>query len=169
MQTVYEGDGEEREAAQGRGDTGGARAGLQRWSLLRGPGCRVALAEFFVRAPLRSFCPKPHCELNFMNAAGSEEIAGSYNFEALKTTVPEALDSTDNASICGFYRLELHAVDACSAGAQYRIEEFGQDGHRVHVLCAITPVLTQSRKLTHKTRHSSGKLKSSTPQLIINL
>ena len=116
---------EKRERQRKVGEIQGERGrGLQRWSLLRGPGCRVALAEFFVRASPRSFCPKPHYELNFMNAAGAEEIAGSYNFEALKTTVPEALDSTDNASICGFYRLVLRAINAYSASMQYGAKVF---------------------------------------------
>ena len=102
-----------------------------------------------------SFCPKPHCKLSFMNATGAEqkwlakEIAGSYNFELLKTTVPEALASADNASISGFYRLELRAVDACSAGAQCWIEEFKQDGCREPVSCTITPIVIQSQKITH--------------------
>ena len=47
-----------------------------------------------------------------------------YNFEAPKTTTPEALTSVSNASTRGFYRLALRAVDAYSAGAQCRTEEF---------------------------------------------
>ena len=44
----------------------------------------------------------------------------SYDFEALKSTVPEALASVSNASIRGLYRLALRAIDAYSTGMQYK-------------------------------------------------
>ena len=43
----------------------------------------------------------------------------SYDVEALKATVPEALALVSNASIRGFYRLELRAI-AYSTGMQYK-------------------------------------------------
>ena len=46
--------------------------------------------------------------------------------EALKATVPETLTSVSNASIRGFYRLALRAIDAYSAGVRYGAEEFKQ-------------------------------------------
>ena len=46
--------------------------------------------------------------------------------EVLKTTVSEALASVSSASIRGFYRLALRAIDAYSAGVQYGTEEFKQ-------------------------------------------
>ena len=55
-----------------------------------------------------------------------------YNFEALKPMVPEALASVNNASICGFYRLALCAIDAYSAGVQYGIKEFKQNVYKSH-------------------------------------
>ena len=50
----------------------------------------------------------------------------------LKATVPEALASVSNASICGFYRLALRAIDAYSAGVQYGMEEFKQNVYKSH-------------------------------------
>ena len=55
-----------------------------------------------------------------------------YNFEVLKATVPEALASVSNASICGFYRLALRAIDTYSAGVQYVAEEFKQNVYKSH-------------------------------------
>ena len=46
--------------------------------------------------------------------------------EALKTIVSEALASVSSASIRGFYKLALHAIDAYPAGVQYGTEEFKQ-------------------------------------------
>ena len=69
------------------------------------------------------------------NATGVEQngLQGKncgYNFEALKTTVPEALASEGNASIRGFYRLALRAVGAYSAGVRYGTEKFEQDVYK---------------------------------------
>ena len=75
------------------------------------------------------FYPKFHCELNFIERYWcrakwfARENCG-YDFEALKTTVPEALTSVTNASIRGFYRLAVRTIDAYSAGLCYRTEEF---------------------------------------------
>ena len=55
-----------------------------------------------------------------------------YNFEALKAMVPEALASVSNASIRGFCRLALRAIDAYSAGVQYGMEEFKQNAYKSH-------------------------------------
>ena len=54
------------------------------------------------------------------------------HFEALKATVPETLASVSNASIRGFYRLALRAIDAYSAGVQDETEEFKQNGYKSH-------------------------------------
>ena len=83
------------------------------------------------------FYPKFHCELNFIECYWcraklfARENCG-YNFEALKATVPEALASVSDASIRGFYRLALHAIDAYSAGVRYRTEEFKQNVYKSH-------------------------------------
>ena len=66
------------------------------------------------------FYSKFHCELNFIErywcrAKWFAKKNCGYNFEALKATVPEALASVSNASIRGFYRLALRAIDAYSA------------------------------------------------------
>ena len=59
------------------------------------------------------FYPKFHCKLNFIERYWcrakwfARENCG-HDFEALKTTVPEALASVTNASIRGFYRLAVH-------------------------------------------------------------
>ena len=55
-----------------------------------------------------------------------------FNFEVLKAIVPEALASVKSASICGFYRLALRAIDAYSAGVQYGTEEFKQKVYKSH-------------------------------------
>ena len=55
-----------------------------------------------------------------------------YNFEALKAMVPEALAPVSNASIRGFYRLALRAIDAYSAGVQYGMEELKQNVYKSH-------------------------------------
>lgn len=83
------------------------------------------------------FYPKFHCELNFIERYWcrakwyARENCG-YDFEALKTMVPEALASVTNASIRGFYRLALRAIDAYSAGVQYGTEEFKQTVYKSH-------------------------------------
>ena len=75
------------------------------------------------------FYPKFHCKLNFIERYWcrakwfARENCG-YDFEALKTTVPEALASVTNASIRGSYRLAVRTIDACSAGLCYGTEEF---------------------------------------------
>ena len=46
------------------------------------------------------------------------------DFEALKATVLESLALINNASMRGFNRLALRAIDAYSAGVQHGIEEF---------------------------------------------
>ena len=77
------------------------------------------------------FYPKFHCELNFIERYWcrakwfSRENCG-YDFDALKETVPKALESVTEASIRGFYRLALRAIDAYSAGFQYGTTEFKQ-------------------------------------------
>ena len=53
-------------------------------------------------------------------------------FEALKATVPESLASVSSAIIRGFYRLELRAIDAYSAGMQYGAEESKQTVYKPH-------------------------------------
>ena len=83
------------------------------------------------------FYPKFHCELSFIERYWcrakwfARENCG-YNFEALKATVPEALASVSNASIRGFHRLALRAIDAYSAGVQYGMEEFKQNVYKSH-------------------------------------
>ena len=52
--------------------------------------------------------------------------------EALKATVPEALASVTSASIRGFYRLALRAIDVYSAGVQYGTAEFKQTVYKSH-------------------------------------
>ena len=54
------------------------------------------------------------------------------HFEALKATVPETLASVSNASIRGFYRLALRAIDAYSAGVRYGMDEFKQNAYKSH-------------------------------------
>ena len=46
--------------------------------------------------------------------------------------MPETLASVSNASIRGFYRLALRAIDAYSAGVQYGMEEFKQNVYKSH-------------------------------------
>ena len=81
------------------------------------------------------FYPKLHCELNFIERywcqakCFARENCG-YDFEALKTTVPEA--SVTNASIRGFYRLAVRTIDAYSAGLHYGTEEFKQNVYKSH-------------------------------------
>ena len=83
------------------------------------------------------FYPKFHCKLNFIERYWrrakwfARENCG-YDFEALKATVPEALASVSNASIRGFYRLALRAIDTYSAGMQYGAEEFKQTVYKSH-------------------------------------
>ena len=66
------------------------------------------------------------------NATGVEQngLQGKtwVQLEALKATVPEVLALVSNASIRGFYRLALRAIDAYSAGVRYGTEEFKQNG-----------------------------------------
>ena len=52
-----------------------------------------------------------------------------YDFEAPKATVPGALASANNASVRGFYKLALRAIDAYSAGMQYGAKEFKKTIH----------------------------------------
>ena len=81
--------------------------------------------------------PKFHCELNFIERYWcrakwfTRENCG-FNFEVLKAIVPEALASVKSASIRGFYRLALRAIDAYSAGVQYGTEEFKQKVYKSH-------------------------------------
>ena len=83
------------------------------------------------------FYPKFHCELNFIERYWcrakwyTRENCG-YNFEALKETVPEALASVSNATIRGFYRLALRAIDAYSMGLQYGTEDFRSSVYKSH-------------------------------------
>ena len=83
------------------------------------------------------FYPKFHCELNFIERYWcrakrfARENCG-YGFEARKATVPEALASVTSASIRGFYRLALRAIDAYSAGVQYGTAEFKQTVYKSH-------------------------------------
>ena len=83
------------------------------------------------------FYPKFHCELNFIERYWcrakwfARENCG-YNFEALKSTVPEALASVTDASIRGFYKLALRAIDAYAAGVQYGTEEFRSNVYKSH-------------------------------------
>ena len=46
--------------------------------------------------------------------------------------MPEALASISNASIRGFYRLALRAINAYSADVQYGIEELKQNVYKPH-------------------------------------
>ena len=55
-----------------------------------------------------------------------------YDFEALKATMPEALASVTNASIRGFYRLAVCAIDAYFAGLFHGTEEFKHNVCRLH-------------------------------------
>ena len=81
--------------------------------------------------------PKFHCELDFIERYWcrakwfTRENCG-FNFEVLKAIVPEALASVKSASIRGFYRLALRAIDAYSAGVQYGTEEFKQKVYKSH-------------------------------------
>ena len=80
------------------------------------------------------FYPKFHCELNFIErywcrAKWFARENCEYDFEALKA---EALASVTNASIRGFYRLALHAIDAYSGGLQYGTAEFKQNVYKSH-------------------------------------
>jgi hypothetical protein len=83
------------------------------------------------------FYPKFHCELNFIERYWcrakwfARENCG-YSFQALKAIVPEALASVSNASIRGFYRLALRAIDAYSAKITYGTEAFRQTVYRSH-------------------------------------
>ena len=83
------------------------------------------------------FYPKFHCELNWIERYWcrakwfARENCG-YNFEALKTTVPEALASVPNESIRAFYRLALRAIEAYSAGTRYGTTEFQDTVYRSH-------------------------------------
>ena len=83
------------------------------------------------------FYPKFHCELNpieryWCRAKWFARENCGYDFEALKATVPEALASVTNASIRGFFRLAQRAIDAYSAGLQYRTSEFKQTVYKSH-------------------------------------
>jgi hypothetical protein len=83
------------------------------------------------------FYPKFHCELNFIErywcrAKWFTRENCEYNFEALKSTVPEALASVTNASIRGFYRLAVRTIDAYSAGLRYGTEEFKHTVYKSH-------------------------------------
>ena len=81
------------------------------------------------------FYPKFHCELNFIERYWCQakwfarENCG-YDFEALKTTVPEALASVTNASIRGFYRLAVCTIDAYTTSLHYGTEEFKQNVYK---------------------------------------
>ena len=72
------------------------------------------------------FYSKSHCELDFTEHYWCRENCG-FDFEALRTTVPVTL-----ASIRGFYRLALRAIDACSADPQYGIEGFKRKVYKSH-------------------------------------
>jgi hypothetical protein len=83
------------------------------------------------------FYPKFHCELNFIErywcrAKWYARENCNYDFESLKTTIPEALASVTNAMIQGFYRLSLRAMDAYSAGVQFGTAEFHRTVYRSH-------------------------------------
>ena len=55
-----------------------------------------------------------------------------YDFEALKTTVPEVLASVINASIHSLYRLAVRTIDAYSAGLCYGTGEFKHGAYISH-------------------------------------
>lgn len=63
------------------------------------------------------FFPKYHCEFNWIerywgNAKATTRRKCTYSFEALKTTVPEALDSVDVLTMRRFARKSFRYIDA---------------------------------------------------------
>lgn len=82
------------------------------------------------------FYPKFHCELNFIERYWCQakwyarENCG-YDFQKLKTLVPEALASVSQSTIRGFYRKALRTIDAYRNGISYGTEEF-KNVHKQH-------------------------------------
>ena len=74
------------------------------------------------------------CEFNFIERRAKWLTRENWesDFEALKAAVSEALASVSSASIRGFYRLALRAINAYSAGVQYGAEEFKQKVYKSH-------------------------------------
>ena len=78
-----------------------------------------------------------YCELNFIERYWCRvkwfmRENCEFDFQALKTGALELLASVCNASIHGFYRLALRAIDAYFAGLQYGTEEFKQKVYKSH-------------------------------------
>ena len=74
------------------------------------------------------------CEFNFIERRAKWLTRENWesDFEALKAAVSEALASVSSASIRGFYRLALRAIDAYSTGVQYGTKESQQKAHKSH-------------------------------------
>jgi hypothetical protein len=83
------------------------------------------------------FYPKFHCEMNFIERfwCGAKWYSRencSYSFEALRATVPKALDSVTTASIHRHYKHCERIIEAYSDGMTYGTEEFTKRVYKGH-------------------------------------
>ena len=86
------------------------------------------------------FYPKFHCELNPMEpywckAKWYTREYSDYSLEGFRQTVPEALASVKQKTICGFFNRSKRIIEAYRDGIQSGCEEFknrvGKAHHRI--------------------------------------
>ena len=83
------------------------------------------------------FYPKFHCELNpiepyWCKAKWYTRENCDYSLEGLRQTVPEALASVEQKTICGFFNRPMRITEAYRDGLQYGCEEFQNRVYKAH-------------------------------------
>ena len=72
------------------------------------------------------FYPKFHCELNPIEPywCRAKWYTREHSLEGLRQTVPQALASVEQKTICGFFNRSMRILEAYRNGLQYGCEEF---------------------------------------------